>query len=306
MSSPVSAWEGCSRLSPYLAWGCISLREVYQRTKAVADALRAAKAGSKGGRGKGGRGGGSGKGSKSGQAAGAKKRQRRLGRQQLDEEGGESEGEEEAAGNPAAESGDKAAAAEGPAAEGAPLSSSSGPALGLKDLAAFTARLRWRSHFMQVCPGVGGSCWLLCIAGGVSHCELAVLVRHHQLHRPLPLALAPVQKLEDEPSLVCVNMCRAYDGARNEEAPHDPALFTAWCTVRPGHTSCIQCMAAEVALSALMPVWRVALQRLLLQGRTGFPLVDAVVRCLLKGGWINFRMRAMVFSFAHYHLWLHW
>ncbi len=35
-------------------------------------------------------------------------------------------------------------------------------------------------------------------------------------------------------------------------------------------------------------------------------MVDAVVRCLLKGGWINFRMRAMIFSFAHYNLWLHW
>lgn len=42
------------------------------------------------------------------------------------------------------------------------------------------------------------------------------------------------------------------------------------------------------------------------QGRTGYPMVDAVVRCLLRGGWINFRMRAMVFSFAAYHLWLHW
>ena len=29
-----------------------------------------------------------------------------------------------------------------------------------------------------------------------------------------------------------VNMCRAYDGARNEVAPHDAALFEAWCTVR--------------------------------------------------------------------------
>ena len=147
MSSPVTAWEGCSRLSPYLAWGCISLREVFQRTKAAADALRAAKAGTKGGSGKGSRGAGA-QGGKGGQAA--KKRQRRGGRQQADEAGGGSEGEEEEeAGDPAA---GEAAAAEAPAAEGAP--GSSGPAVGLKDLAAFTARLRWRSHFMQVCfPG---------------------------------------------------------------------------------------------------------------------------------------------------------
>lgn len=35
-------------------------------------------------------------------------------------------------------------------------------------------------------------------------------------------------------------------------------------------------------------------------------MVDAVQRCFLATGWCNFRMRAMVFSFAAYHLWLHW
>lgn len=34
MSSPVTAWEGCSRLSPYLATGAISMRLVWQRTRA--------------------------------------------------------------------------------------------------------------------------------------------------------------------------------------------------------------------------------------------------------------------------------
>ncbi|MCS6979729.1 MAG: DNA photolyase family protein [Flavobacteriales bacterium] len=33
------------------------------------------------------------------------------------------------------------------------------------------------------------------------------------------------------------------------------------------------------------------------EGRTGFPLVDAVMRCLQHTGYINFRMRAMVVSF---------
>ena len=56
----------------------------------------------------------------------------------------------------------------------------------------------------------------------------------------------------------------------------------------------------------MAPARCVLLPHLCLQGRTGFPLVDAVVRCLLRGGWVNFRMRAMAFSFAHYHLWLHW
>ena len=42
------------------------------------------------------------------------------------------------------------------------------------------------------------------------------------------------------------------------------------------------------------------------EGRTGFPFLDACMRFLKKNGWINFRMRAMLMSFASYHLWLHW
>ena len=41
-------------------------------------------------------------------------------------------------------------------------------------------------------------------------------------------------------------------------------------------------------------------------GKTGFPMVDACMRCLQKTGWINFRMRAMLASFATYNLWLDW
>ena len=41
-------------------------------------------------------------------------------------------------------------------------------------------------------------------------------------------------------------------------------------------------------------------------GETGFPFVDACMRYLRTTGWINFRMRAMLMSFASYHLWLDW
>ncbi len=37
-------------------------------------------------------------------------------------------------------------------------------------------------------------------------------------------------------------------------------------------------------------------------GMTGFPLLDACMRCVQKTGWINFRMRAMVVSFLCHHL----
>lgn len=145
ISSPLTARSSCSRLSPYLAWGCISM-------KTAVHALR--------------------------------ERQ-----QEIREEG--------------------------------PPDSTSW----LRSLRAFESRLSWHCHFMQ--------------------------------------------KLEDEPAIEFNNMCRAYDGLREDE--FRPELFDAWC-----------------------------------QGMTGYPMVDACMRALHQHSWINFRMRAMLVSFASYHLWLHW
>ena len=49
---------------------------------------------------------------------------------------------------------------------------------------------------------------------------------------------------------------------------------------------------------ALLHAWRT--------GRTGFPFLDACMRALIAKGWINFRMRAMLQSFASYQLGLDW
>jgi len=78
-----------------------------------------------------------------------------------------------------------------------------------------------------------------------------------------------MQKLEDEPGIEFRNFSRACDGLR--EDAFDQARFEAWRT-----------------------------------GMTGFPMVDACMRSLNATGWLNFRMRAMLVSFAAYHLWLHW
>ena len=78
-----------------------------------------------------------------------------------------------------------------------------------------------------------------------------------------------MQKLEDEPEIEFRNFNRAYDGLREDE--FNDEYFEAWC-----------------------------------HGRTGYPMVDACMRALHQTGWINFRMRAMLVSFASYHLWLHW
>jgi deoxyribodipyrimidine photo-lyase len=78
-----------------------------------------------------------------------------------------------------------------------------------------------------------------------------------------------MQKLEDEPRLEFENLHRAYDGIRPDTA--DAARLEAWSS-----------------------------------GNTGFPFIDACMRALNSHGWINFRMRAMLMSFASYHLWLPW
>jgi len=43
-----------------------------------------------------------------------------------------------------------------------------------------------------------------------------------------------------------------------------------------------------------------------IEGRTGFPMVDACMRMLRATGWVNFRMRAMLVAFSSYQLWLDW
>lgn len=49
---------------------------------------------------------------------------------------------------------------------------------------------------------------------------------------------------------------------------------------------------------AYLTAWR--------DGRTGYPFVDACMRSLRATGWLNFRMRAMLVSFAAYDLFLDW
>ena len=146
MSSPNSAFESCSRLSPYLAYGALSMREVVQATRIRVGEARQAKLSRPG---------------------------------------------------------------------------SWGPAL-----RAFSARLHWHCHF--------------------------------------------IQKLEDDPRFEYTNVHSGFDGMRNETEVNEERL-NAWTT-----------------------------------GQTGYPFVDACMRALNQTGWINFRMRAMLTSFASYQLWLHW
>ncbi|MCP9915953.1 FAD-binding domain-containing protein [Cyanobium sp. ATX 6F1] len=76
-----------------------------------------------------------------------------------------------------------------------------------------------------------------------------------------------IQKLESQPDLEASEAHPVYAGLRRT----DPARLAAWA-----------------------------------EGRTGLPFVDACMRALIAGGWINFRMRAMLMAVASYHLWIDW
>ncbi len=78
-----------------------------------------------------------------------------------------------------------------------------------------------------------------------------------------------VQKIEDQPEIETQCMRPAFEGLRVDE--HNEAHFQAWAN-----------------------------------GYTGYPFVDACMRNLAVEGWITFRMRAMLVSFASYQLWLDW
>jgi deoxyribodipyrimidine photo-lyase len=78
-----------------------------------------------------------------------------------------------------------------------------------------------------------------------------------------------MQKLESAPSIEFRELHPALRGLRPSAA--DQTLLQAWAT-----------------------------------GQTGYPFLDACMRSLAATGWLNFRMRAMVMSFASYNLWLPW
>jgi deoxyribodipyrimidine photo-lyase len=78
-----------------------------------------------------------------------------------------------------------------------------------------------------------------------------------------------IQKIEDQPEIETHCMHPAFEELRVGE--HNDLHFQAWAS-----------------------------------GHTGYPFVDACMRNQPEEGWITFRMRAMLVSFASYQLWLDW
>lgn len=77
-----------------------------------------------------------------------------------------------------------------------------------------------------------------------------------------------IQKFEDECRMEFENVNRAYDDLVK---PKNEAYIKAWQ-----------------------------------EGKTGVPIVDACMRCVVATGYLNFRMRAMVVSFFTFNLWQDW
>jgi deoxyribodipyrimidine photo-lyase len=77
-----------------------------------------------------------------------------------------------------------------------------------------------------------------------------------------------IQKFEDESRMEFENVNRAYDSLIK---PKNEAYIKAWQ-----------------------------------EGKTGVPIVDACMRCVVATGYLNFRMRAMVVSFFTFNLWQDW
>jgi deoxyribodipyrimidine photo-lyase len=77
-----------------------------------------------------------------------------------------------------------------------------------------------------------------------------------------------IQKFETECRMEFENLNTGFNGIRNEV---NPAWINAWET-----------------------------------GQTGYPLIDACMRCVVRTGCLNFRMRSMVVSFFTHHLWQPW
>jgi deoxyribodipyrimidine photo-lyase len=82
-----------------------------------------------------------------------------------------------------------------------------------------------------------------------------------------------IQKLESEPEIEWRNVHRGFNGMRDEET-------------------------LDAAALARLQAWQA--------GKTGYPFIDACMRSLQATGWLNFRGRATLMSFASYQLWLHW
>ena len=108
------------------------------------------------------------------------------------------------------------------------------------------------------------------VTGYVTAGDLDMAARLNSFLARLHARSLLLQKLEDRTTFESRNLVPAWDGQRPQPSADDPRL-TAW-----------------------------------IEGRTGFPFLDAAMRALKATGWIDARMRALAMGFAADHLWFDW
>ena len=115
----------------------------------------------------------------------------------------------------------------------------------------------------------------------------------------------------------CLSIRQVYQATREqiEITPQRKRPLTAFLDRLRWHSHFIQKMESRPELewqntnpgfNDLRTITDDVLLQAWMQGKTGYPLVDASMRCLKETGYINFRMRAMLVSFLTHHLWQPW
>lgn len=107
-------------------------------------------------------------------------------------------------------------------------------------------------------------------AGYVDAGDLDAAARMNSFLARLHARSLAIQRAEDRTSLETRTLVPGWDGLHPQAAPDDQRL-AAW-----------------------------------IEGRTGFPFLDAAMRALKATGWLDARMRALAMGFAADHLWLDW
>eukprot|EP00392_Amoebophrya_sp_AT5.2_P003684 g3689.t1 len=277
ISSPITAWEGCARLSPHLAFGTISLREVFQNTERVrGKVVKSTKSAAK------------------------------------------------------SNTTNSKALLKSKSSSNFPQSTYAEGSINAKingrDLNSFASRLRWHCHFSQ-------------------KLEDEPLLEFRNLHRGYDNVRNEAAISDHEAKLISewAAEYQGTKGARGLESSKQGSLdaflhLGSDCNSNNSNGVKNQVQADDESrllisssplLSAILrpaapltalpkqsgPHHEVAdreREALLLKffhwasGTTGYPMVDGCMRALLETGWVNFRMRAMLVSFATFHLFLHW
>lgn len=228
LSSPITAASACSRLSPHLAWGSLSVRQVHRAVAARLATLVDATTST---------------------------------------------------------------------TSSLPHAEATREATGWREaIDGFFQRIRWRAHNMQKFEATPES-------------EMHNLVRGYDALRRIggPAPAHPPRASEGS-SAPATMVASAHSMAPASAVAHsvapasaDSSAPAADAAIAEDHAVVPASASAEAEAEEeerLFTAWR--------RGVTGYPLVDACIRCLDQTGWLNFRMRCLVVSFACYHLWLHW